>query len=612
MPTKFRAKCGHPYILGEADFCTQCGKHLRRQADPREAHFQSQTESSQGRSSQHSWSQPAPPQFRSASYRPTFDDEESSPSVPTTPGDHSPIEFPDNVGYTHSRSLIADRRPYTPNVQSTIPHQSRDSSRGRPTTPSAARSSSSTLALEDSIFARANIESGSETPTPGSQSRRGDSAAAAWRPRKLNAYVPQSQTGPAQSILRQQPQRQERPRSIYDWYGPPLPPKGTHESKRDKHASEYSVPREQISKSDTKGKPSWSDMVEEDEESDSKLVAEPAKAKTKPAPADAPEDVLPLARPMVVGFDALAEFPPMPPGTVPQMSKPATFAAALKAQPQKAAASSTEDDVPELPEGKDKCTRENLKAWPEDCSPFSSIKPGTVRAKKFPGKKCAASRCTVEHPTQYHDQLHGQFYEVWTWKATEGWCNDPICAKRRTHNTEDHGLGAWFDHPDNPELPADLQKFARPWPKGRSRKPLPMYYLRRCRRDGHVQKPSPKYPDMPDKFQVGYSYGLWDTDRGILYSIAWAEAVANLKDAPKYEQRRFPNDSVVLGVSSAGPEDSMPSFTGKWKFHRELPPTEIEDRGSQYPHASFPNVMDKCLTAEERETLTQVYPALLN
>jgi hypothetical protein len=428
----------------------------------------------------------------------------------------------------------------------------------------------------------------------------------------LNTYVPQSQAGPAQSILRQQPQRQERPRSIYDWYGPPLPPTGTHESKREKYASEYSVPREQISKSDTKGKPSWSDTVEEDEESVSKPVAEPAKPKSKPAPAKATEDVLPLARPYIVGFDVPAEFPPMPTGTVPQMSKPATFVDALKAQPQKGAATSTEDDMPELPEGKNQCTRENPKAWPEDCSLFRSVKPGKVRAKKFPGKKCAAPRCTIQHPTEFHDQLHGQFYEVWDWKATEGWCEDPICAKRLTHNTEDHGLGAWFDHPDNPELPADLQKFARPWPKGRVRKPLPMNYYKRCRMDDHVQKPSPRYPDLPDKHKDGYLFGLWDTKRGIRYSIAWADAAADFKEVPKYNHWRFPKDSVVLGVSHAGPEVLMPDSTGKWKLRRELPPTEIEDRGSQYPHASFPNVMDKCLTAEEREMLTQVYPALLN
>ncbi|EXJ95151.1 hypothetical protein A1O1_00270 [Capronia coronata CBS 617.96] len=229
-------------------------------------------------------------------------------------------------------------------------------------------------------------------------------------------------------------------------------------------------------------------------------------------------------------------------------------------------------DLPTMPVVK--CSRQNQNVWPQDFYDGNRYYQGFTRKKQFPNCKC--TRCRGAHPTKYHD-ICSRLYETWKLKGSGGHCNAPTrCSNRESHNTEDCGLGEFTDHPDNPELPQELQPFLRPWPKNTSRVPFPLYYY-----VGDAYPiPNADCPKLPSPWERGFKAGLWDKRLGLAYSFEVAKSIALGYEKPDYVAGKYPSDQTLMQTASAK-NGRADNFLGDVKMALDLPPSANSTTGSE-------------------------------
>ncbi|KIX95105.1 uncharacterized protein Z520_09021 [Fonsecaea multimorphosa CBS 102226] len=188
--------------------------------------------------------------------------------------------------------------------------------------------------------------------------------------------------------------------------------------------------------------------------------------------------------------------------------------------------------MPKMPE--QKCSRENPDVWPYDFYKMSKWRPGYTRKKHFPGVTC--TNCKGSHPTSLCEKCRN-LWEVWSYKVQKGECSNKDCpGNPKTHATEACGLGEWRDHPDN-ECPEELKEFERPWPQGGAMYPLPLYYLKAI-----GERPHPKLPKLPDRWDGGFHMGFWDLRKGLHYSVLRQTAITMNWEVPEYDPEKFLRD----------------------------------------------------------------------
>ena len=186
------------------------------------------------------------------------------------------------------------------------------------------------------------------------------------------------------------------------------------------------------------------------------------------------------------------------------------YSAAVQSTDSTTESVSAEQDLP-------KCTPANPNVWPFDSHPFNKRPEGFSRPKVFPGYKCP---CGGEHPAE-HCFTCRQMREVWRMKGDgTGTCKK--CNGRVGHTDAEHGLGEFRDHPENPSLPAQLKKYARPWPKTHRKQPLPKYYYL-----PKNSQPGRGNPGLSDQFRDGLPCGLFDKKFNLKWSLADAERIAS-------------------------------------------------------------------------------------
>ena len=193
-------------------------------------------------------------------------------------------------------------------------------------------------------------------------------------------------------------------------------------------------------------------------------------------------------------------------------------------------------DMPKMPSPP--CSKDNPNIWPEDWHKADHRRPAFILMKQFPGVVCG--KCKSSHPTALHEQCQ-LLFEVWTFKSTKGTCQNKDCEHPGSHDTASCGYGEFRDHPDN-KIPKGLEAFARPWPAGALKQPLPIYYLK-----GIGKPPHAELPTLPKHCKDGVNKKVWNRQEGLEFSVALRLAVVKGAALPKCDAKSFRSD-VQLGL----------------------------------------------------------------
>lgn len=225
------------------------------------------------------------------------------------------------------------------------------------------------------------------------------------------------------------------------------------------------------------------------------------------------------------------------------MSRPMALAESLDTRKR----DSLPSELPKMPPKV--CSKDNPNVWPYDHHPVTRYTNGFTKSKQFPN--CVCKVCKKKHPSAFHDICKGLF-EVWTYKHSPGRCAARQCGNRDSHTTVACGLGEFRDHPENPELPPELEQFHRPWPKDARLVPLPLFYLK-----GIGERPSPDLPNLPERWNEGFHHGFWDKKQGLHYSVELQAAKCSGTKSPDFNPEIHLSDKVIFkdqGASKQAPD----------------------------------------------------------